>query len=81
MTVPYAVDYWIKGGFPAHKIALGMATYARAFSLENPKSQNGLAAPTSSGWPAAPKGQFTRECMYIDSKVLIFNEYDLLLFY
>ena len=63
-TVPYAVDYWIKGGFPAKKIALGMGTYGRAFRLKD-KSQTGLAAPTTSGWPQPPKGKFTREAGFL----------------
>ena len=31
LTVDFALDYWIKKGFPAGKIALGLATYGRAF--------------------------------------------------
>jgi len=63
-TVPFAVDYWIKGGFPAKKIALGMGTYGRAFRLKD-KSQTGLAAPTTSGWPQPPKGRYTREAGFL----------------
>ena len=63
-TVPYVVDYWIKGGFPAKKIALGMATYGRAFRLKD-KNQTGLAAPTTLGWPEPPKGKFTREAGFL----------------
>ena len=63
-TVPYAVDYWIKGGFPAKKIALGMGTYGRAFRLKD-KGQNGLAAPTILGLPQPPKGKFTREAGFL----------------
>lgn len=64
LTVPYAVDYWIKGGFPAHKIALGMGTYGRAFNLQSP-ARNGLAAPTPKWSSSAPKGQYTREGMLV----------------
>ena len=63
-TVPYAVDYWIKGGFPAEKIALGMGIYGRAFRLKD-KGQTGLAAPTISGWPQPPKGTFTRNAGFL----------------
>ncbi|XP_065660309.1 chitinase-3-like protein 1 isoform X2 [Hydra vulgaris] len=60
-TIPYAVDHWIKRGFPAKKIALGMGTYGRAFFLKNP-SDNGLGAPIEDrDWNKAPKGEFTRE--------------------
>jgi len=63
-TVPYAVDYWIAGGFPANKIALGLATYGRAFSLAN-ENEHGLTAKTSTGWPLPPKGQYTREAGFL----------------
>jgi len=64
LTVPYAVDYWIKGGFPAHKIALGMGTYGRAYNLQSP-AQHGLAAATPQWSSSAPKGQYTREAGFL----------------
>lgn len=57
LTVNYAVEYWMKGGMPARKIALGMATYGRAFKLAS-KSNTGLGAPTRG---KATKGKYTRE--------------------
>lgn len=57
--VPYAAQYWIKGGFPPEKIALGMATYGRAFALRD-ANNNGLGAPKAE-WTSPPKGQYTRE--------------------
>ena len=48
-------------GMPAQKIALGMATYGRAFRLVNP-SNNGLNAP-SSGNPT--RGKYTREAGFL----------------
>ncbi|CAH3021186.1 unnamed protein product, partial [Porites evermanni] len=57
--VPYAAQYWIKGGFPPEKIALGMATYGRAFALKD-ANNNGLGAPKAE-WTSPPKGQYTRE--------------------
>ena len=64
MTIPFAVDHWIKLGFPAKKIALGMGTYGRAFRLD--KAENhGLGAPKTSGWQKPPKGKYTREAGFI----------------
>ena len=57
LTVNYAVEYWMKGGMPARKIALGMATYGRAFKLAS-TSNTGLGAPTRG---KATRGKYTRE--------------------
>ena len=56
-TVPNAVDHWINGGFPAYKIALGMATYGRSFRLLDAEN-NGLGAPQ---YGIPPSGKYTRE--------------------
>ena len=61
LTVPYAVDYWLKGGMPAKKIALGMGTYGRAFTLDN-TTNNGLGA---SAKKAGPRGKYTREAGFL----------------
>jgi len=58
-TVPYALDYWIKKGFPAGKIALGLATYGRGFLLKDPK-KNGLGARKSE-WGHSARGKYTEE--------------------
>jgi len=63
ITVPYAVDLWLKKGFPSRKIALGLATYARGFLLQDAK-QHGLGAPKSE-WGSAPKGHFTEEAGFL----------------
>ena len=63
LTVPYAVQYWIDKGFPANKIALGMATYGRAFALKDP-SNSGLGAPKHD-WQKPHKGQYTREAGFL----------------
>ena len=55
------MDHWIKRGFPAKKIALGLGTYGRAFFLKN-SNENGLGAQIEDrDWNKAPKGEFTRE--------------------
>ena len=53
---------WLDGGFPANKLALGLATYGRAFTLVDP-SKNGFGAPSI--FEAAPQGQYTFERMEI----------------
>jgi len=58
-TVPYALEHWIKKGFPPNKIALGLATYGRAFRLKDAKN-HGLGAPKAD-WQNPPKGKWTRE--------------------
>merc|ERR1712226_1016974 len=63
LTVTFALDYWIKKGFPAHKIALGLATYGRAFRLKS-ASDHGLGAPKAD-WQNPPKGQYTREAGFL----------------
>jgi len=63
ITVPYALDYWLQKGFPAKKIALGLATYARGFTLQNAK-KHGLGAPKSD-WGASPKGKYTEEAGFL----------------
>ena len=63
LTVPFAAQYWIDKGFPANKIALGLATYGRAFSLKDP-SNSGLGAPKHD-WQKPHKGQYTREAGFL----------------
>jgi len=51
LSAEWAVDYWIKNGCPANKLTLGLATYGRSFTLENP-NQNGFnAKATGPGKP------------------------------
>lgn len=57
MTVSYALQYWMEKGMPCKKIALGMATYGRAFTLKD-LGQTGLGAPANG--PGNP-GQYTKE--------------------
>ena len=61
LTVSYAVNHWIRKGMPPSKIALGMATYGRAFKLTNP-GNNGLGAAASGNPPA---GKYTRESGFL----------------
>jgi len=48
-----AINYWIKSGFPARKIMLGLPIYGRSFAL-NDASQNGIGAPAIGGGQAGP---------------------------
>ena len=59
LTIPFAVNYWISKGFPAKKIALGLALYGRSFRLQNPNN-HGLNA-AKSYYPKPEKGPFTGE--------------------
>ncbi|KAJ7377108.1 hypothetical protein OS493_030702 [Desmophyllum pertusum] len=61
LQVSYAVQYWIDKGMPCKKIALGLGTYGRAFTLANP-SQRGLGAPAKG---PASKGKYTREAGFL----------------
>lgn len=56
-SVIRGVEMWIKGGFPADKIVLGLATYGRSFKIQNVQD-HGLGAAVTSG---GEKGQFTEE--------------------
>ncbi|KAJ7389315.1 hypothetical protein OS493_032169 [Desmophyllum pertusum] len=56
-------QYWIDKGFPANKIALGLATYGRAFCLKDPNN-HGLGAPKNA-WQQPHKGQYTREAGFL----------------
>jgi chitinase len=57
LNIHWAVNYWVNGGAPKDKLAIGLATYGRGFTLEN-AANNGLGAPARGPSPA---GQFTRE--------------------
>ena len=61
LTVTFALEYWINGGFPANKIALGLGTYGRAFLLSD-SSNHGLGA-AAGGDPTA--GKYTRESGFL----------------
>ena len=63
LTVPFAAQYWIDNGFPANKIALGLAPYGRAFALKD-SNNHGLGAPKHD-WQPPHKGPFTREAGFL----------------
>ena len=48
---------------PPHQIALGLATYGRAFALKD-ASNHGLGAPKHD-WQNPPKGSYTREAGFL----------------
>ena len=62
-NVPFALQYWIQKGFPPNKIALGLATYGRAFALKD-TNNHGLLAPKHD-WQNPHKGQYTREAGFL----------------
>jgi len=57
LTVPFAVDYWLKGGMPASKITLGMATYGKSFKLQS-SDKHGIGALARG---AGTAGRYTRQ--------------------
>jgi len=59
LTVPYALEFWIKRGFPANKIALGLGTYGRGFLLAN-EDKHGLGDQKSQ-WGHSARGKYTEE--------------------
>lgn len=52
-----SVHYWIENGAPRDKLVLGMGTYGRGVTLDNPK-ENGIYAPGNAPLRAGP---YTRE--------------------
>lgn len=48
LSVPHGLDVWLKGGFPADKIVLGIATYGRTFTLASSASHD-IGAPATRG--------------------------------
>lgn len=71
-TVRYAINAWLRGGFPANKIALGLATYGRPFRLDN-ADNNGLHVPKSK-WTPPRTGKYTRTTGFL-SYYEICNKY------
>ena len=46
LNVDFTINYYIKLGFPADKIMLGIGAYGRSFTLSN-SAQNSLGSPAS----------------------------------
>ena len=65
LVVPFSIKALnvFPTGMPANKIALGLGTYGRAFTLED-ASKHGLGAPKHA-WQKPKKGQYTREAGFL----------------
>ncbi|KAK8736742.1 hypothetical protein OTU49_004627 [Cherax quadricarinatus] len=50
----FAVRYWIDGGMPSTKIALGVPLYGRCYKLDYSTDETGYYAPASQPGPAGP---------------------------
>ncbi|XP_042214243.1 acidic mammalian chitinase-like [Homarus americanus] len=50
----FAVNYWIDGGMPSTKIALGVPLYGRCWKLNSNTDEHGYYAPASQPGPAGP---------------------------
>jgi len=57
----FSVNYWIDKGADRSQLLLGMATYGRCFTLQDPED-NGIYAPARAGCPAGP---YTRQSGYL----------------
>ncbi|XP_033739243.1 LOW QUALITY PROTEIN: uncharacterized protein LOC117326594 [Pecten maximus] len=56
-----AVQYWISGGTPPHKLVMGLALYGRSFTLASANDVGLNASVIGGGSP----GQYTRESGYM----------------
>ncbi|KAG1661587.1 putative chitinase 10 [Nymphon striatum] len=61
LSVDYASKMWVKSGAPKEKLIIGMATYGRSFTLNNP-GQNGVNEKSTGGGTA---GEFTKEAGFL----------------
>lgn len=57
LNVNYSIHYWLKLGAPAEKLALGLASYGRSFTLQD-SQRHGLNDPIQGPGTAGP---YTRE--------------------
>ena len=53
----FTVNYYLEGGVPKEKMAMGIPLYGHGFTLNDP-SVNGLYAPANQPQPACP---YTRQ--------------------
>lgn len=53
LNVDASVKYWLDKGCPKEKLIVGVPTYGRSFTLQDP-GQNGVGAPVSGGGNAGP---------------------------
>ena len=64
----FLIKYYIAKGFPREKIALGLAFFAKCWSLTDGQNKNGILAPTTQ------TGQNTPISKYTGGKDLGYNE-------
>ncbi|XP_037072206.1 chitotriosidase-1-like [Pollicipes pollicipes] len=57
LNVNFTIHYYMQGGVPASKLAMGLPTYGRGFLLDDP-TRHGLYAPARQPMPACP---YTRD--------------------
>ncbi|CAH1794779.1 unnamed protein product [Owenia fusiformis] len=57
LNIQWVTEYWLAGGCPANKLIIGLASYGRTFTLEDP-AVFGYGAPAKG---AGEAGTYTRE--------------------
>jgi len=61
LNIDWAARYWVSNGASKNKLVIGLATYGRCFTLQNP-AVNGFRAPARGPCQA---GAFTREAGFL----------------
>lgn len=69
LNVDACVKYWLAKGCPKDKLIVGIPTYGRTFTLQNP-SQNGINAPSVGPGQA---GKYTRQAGFLGFNEILMN--------